>query len=79
MLANDFGHAEQRLRRAAAVVVPANKVDSLVAKAFLESAREKWQLGQPDEARQTIAIAFRINAADEEVRQWRDEMTAGPR
>lgn len=77
LLANDFAHSEMRLRRAAAVVVPAGKVDALVAKAFLEAAREKWLLGQRRDARETIAIAARLNANDAEVAQLRNEMTAG--
>ena len=76
LIANDFPHAEKRLRLAFARNLPANEVTPAVAQTFGDSAREKWRAGQQEPARATIAAALRINPADETLRQLREEVQA---
>jgi hypothetical protein len=76
LVANDFPHAEKRLRLAFAQAVPANEVTSAVAHAFGDSAREKWRAGQEEPARATVAAALRMNPADETLLQLREELQA---
>ena len=60
LLAYDFGHAERRLRLAAAVAVPPAQVTSAIVQIFAEVAREKWQAGDQDAARAIVAAALHI-------------------
>src|SRR5450432_505141 len=76
LIANDFSHAEKRLRLALARVIPAQEVSPAVARAFGDSAREKWHAGQQEQARATIAAALRIDPSDETLRQLREDLQA---
>jgi hypothetical protein len=76
LIANDFTHAEKRLRLAFARAIPANEVTPAVAQAFCDSAHEKWGAGQQEPARATLTAALRINPTDETLQRLREAWEA---
>ncbi len=71
LIANDFFPAEKRLRLAFAHIIPANEISPAVAQTFARAAREKWQAGQQEMARATVAAAVRIAPRNENLQQLR--------